>query len=190
MWETIWKTAGRSGKKRRNRIGGGQGRRHLRPCGRRPGRLGPIAMTPRTHFLQGLAQRARIVKYGSAPGMVHLFGVPASRALGSTGGSLLQADRLAIGKDSHERRAPMMAQPTKGECQLALAMLIALAFCGLCFAGAGQHDPLGAQGWLVLLLSIAVIFGVISQYFEPEPDDSRLRQYPCGGRAGPGLPQM
>jgi len=71
----------------------------------------------------------------------------------------------------------MLAQLTMGERQLALALLVALAFCGLFFAGAGQHDPLGVHGFLIMILSIAGAFGVISQYYEPKPDEAQLRQY-------------
>jgi cytochrome c oxidase cbb3-type subunit 1 len=71
----------------------------------------------------------------------------------------------------------MIAQLTINERQIALVMLILLACCGFLFAVAGQNDPIGVHGWLVMGLAIAGIFGVLSQYFEPEPDETRFRQY-------------
>ena len=44
-------------------------------------------------------------------------------------------------------------------------------------AVAGQGDPLGIHGAIVLLAGIAGTFGVISGYYEPEPGDDRLDRY-------------
>ena len=44
-------------------------------------------------------------------------------------------------------------------------------------AAGGRGDPMGAQGFIVLLFSIAVGFYVMSGYYAPEPDDSRLASY-------------
>ena len=71
----------------------------------------------------------------------------------------------------------MIAQLTKNERQLALIILLALSVCGLAMAVAGQGDPLGIHGAIVLLAGIAGMFGVISGYYEPEPGDDRLDRY-------------
>ena len=56
----------------------------------------------------------------------------------------------------------MIAQLTKGERQLALILLLVLSICGFAMAVAGQGDPLGVHGAIVLLAGIAGAFGVIS----------------------------
>lgn len=71
----------------------------------------------------------------------------------------------------------MVAQLTKNERQLALVILIGLAMCGLAIAAAGQADPLGTHGWLIMLAAIAGIFGVISAFHAPEPAVDRLDHY-------------
>ena len=71
----------------------------------------------------------------------------------------------------------MVAQLTKHERQLALIILLAISLFGLAMAVAGSGDPLGVHGAIVLLAGIAGTFGVISGYYAPEPDDSRLDRY-------------
>src|SRR5258706_4934229 len=71
----------------------------------------------------------------------------------------------------------MIAQLTNNERQLALIILLAMSACGLAMAVAGRDDPLGVHGAIVLLAGIAGTFGVISGYYAPEPDDSRLDRY-------------
>ena len=69
------------------------------------------------------------------------------------------------------------AQLTKTERQVALIILLAISLWGLAMAVAGRGDPLGVHGVIVLLAGIAGTFGVISGYYAPEPDDSRLDRY-------------
>ena len=71
----------------------------------------------------------------------------------------------------------MVAQLTKNERQVALIILLAISLWGLAMAVAGRGDPLGVHGAIVLLAGIAGTFGVISGYYAPEPDDSRLDRY-------------
>lgn len=71
----------------------------------------------------------------------------------------------------------MIAQLTKDERQFALIILLMMSVCGLAMAVAGQGDPLGIHGAIVLLAGIAGTFGVISGYYEPEPGDDRLDRY-------------
>ena len=71
----------------------------------------------------------------------------------------------------------MVAQLTKTERQVALIILLAISLWGLAMAVAGRGDPLGVHGVIVLLAGIAGTFGVISGYYAPEPDDSRLDRY-------------
>ena len=66
---------------------------------------------------------------------------------------------------------------TLAERQLALVVLVLLAACGLAMAGVGQNDPLGVHGFIVLAVSIGLIFAVIARYFDPAPGAERLAQY-------------
>lgn len=71
----------------------------------------------------------------------------------------------------------MIAQLTKAERQLAIGLLLLLTIVGIAMAGAGQDDPLGVHGFLVMACSIAAIFYVISGYFTPEPPANRDDSY-------------
>ena len=71
----------------------------------------------------------------------------------------------------------MIAQLTRSERQLALIILLVLSVGGLAMAVAGNGDPLGIHGAIVMLAGIAGTFGVISGYYEPEPGDDRLDRY-------------
>ncbi|MGA9455686.1 MAG: cbb3-type cytochrome c oxidase subunit I, partial [Pseudolabrys sp.] len=71
----------------------------------------------------------------------------------------------------------MIGQLTKNERQIALIILLCLAVCGLAMAAAGRHDPLGAQGALVMVAAIAGIFFVISGYYLSEPTEERHYHY-------------
>ena len=71
----------------------------------------------------------------------------------------------------------MIGQLTRYERQLALVILIVVAVFGLLMAVVGRNDPLGGQGAVVLVLTIATIFVVISRYYEPEPSEERFSHY-------------
>ena len=71
----------------------------------------------------------------------------------------------------------MIEQLTKNERQLAIVILLAITIWGMAFAGAGQGDPLGAHGFLIMAAGIAGIFWVISGYFSPEPPADRSDSY-------------
>ncbi len=71
----------------------------------------------------------------------------------------------------------MVATLTTNERQLALFTSTIVAIAGLALAAAGRHDPMGAQGFIVLLFGLACIFTVIHGYSEPEPGKERLSQY-------------
>ena len=58
----------------------------------------------------------------------------------------------------------MIAQLTTGERQLAIGLLLLLTVAGIAMAGAGQDDPLGIHGFLVIACSVGAIFYVISGY--------------------------
>ena len=55
----------------------------------------------------------------------------------------------------------MIEQLTKNERQIAIAILLALTACGIAFAGAGQGDPIGVHGFLIMAAGVAGIFWVI-----------------------------
>jgi cytochrome c oxidase cbb3-type subunit I len=71
----------------------------------------------------------------------------------------------------------MVSQLTRTERLLAIGMSVVLALIGLAMAGAGQDDPLGTHGLIVMLCSIGMIFVVISGYHAPEPGEERLARY-------------
>src|SRR5690606_22518663 len=63
------------------------------------------------------------------------------------------------------------------ERKLALVVLAVLGACGLALAGAGQDDPLGIHGLVVLGFSVGFIFVVVNGYFDPAPPRERLSRY-------------
>ena len=71
----------------------------------------------------------------------------------------------------------MVAQLTKGERQLSVIVLLALALAGLAMAVAGRADPLGVHGIIVVLFSAALVFVVLAQFNAPEPSPERLKDY-------------
>jgi cytochrome c oxidase cbb3-type subunit 1 len=71
----------------------------------------------------------------------------------------------------------MVATLTTNERQLALFVSILVAIAGLVLAAVGHEDPMGAQGFIILLSGLACIFAVIRGFFEPEPGEERLSQY-------------
>jgi cytochrome c oxidase cbb3-type subunit 1 len=71
----------------------------------------------------------------------------------------------------------MVSQLTVSERQLALVILGLLAICGLAMAVGGRGDPMGAQGFVVLIYTVGVAFMVMAGLYAPEPDDGRLSRY-------------
>src|SRR5690606_382691 len=66
---------------------------------------------------------------------------------------------------------------TVTERQIALVVLLALSLIGLAMAAAGRGDPMGAQGFVVMIFSLGLGFAVMAGYYAPEPDESRLTRY-------------
>ncbi|MBN9244729.1 MAG: cytochrome-c oxidase, cbb3-type subunit I [Mesorhizobium sp.] len=66
---------------------------------------------------------------------------------------------------------------TVTERQIALVVLLALSLIGLAMAAGGRGDPMGAQGFVVLVFSVGLAFAVMAGYYAPEPDESRLTRY-------------
>ena len=71
----------------------------------------------------------------------------------------------------------MIAELTKSERWLALLVLMFLALVGLFFAAAGRGDPLGGQGWIILIVGIVGLFWLVSHLDDPEPGQDRLARY-------------
>jgi len=67
------------------------------------------------------------------------------------------------------------SQNTNGN--VALIILLAISLLDSRWRLPGAADPLGVHGAIVLLAGIAGTFGVISGYYAPEPDNSRLDRY-------------
>ena len=79
----------------------------------------------------------------------------------------------------------MLTQLTKTERQIGIAIGILLALCGVAMTGAGKDDPMGAQGFIVLLCALAAIFALIRGYFSPmASQDERQRYYDEPSKAG------
>lgn len=70
-----------------------------------------------------------------------------------------------------------MGQLTSGERDLGAAVLIVLAILGIVMAALGQTDPLGIHGGMIFLVSVGLLFVLISSSFGPEPDPARFSKY-------------
>ncbi len=73
--------------------------------------------------------------------------------------------------------ADMVAQLTLGERRLSVIILTLVAFAGLAMAVAGRGDPLGVHGFIVLAVSVCLIFVVCSAFDAPEPPTESLAHY-------------
>ena len=71
----------------------------------------------------------------------------------------------------------MIAELTGPERLISLITLLLLALVGLFFAAAGQADPLGGQGWIILLAALAGIIWLVRHFDDRLPDAERLSQY-------------
>lgn len=71
----------------------------------------------------------------------------------------------------------MVATLTSSERQIALAISALVALCGLALAAAGQQDPLGVHGFIILAFGLACVFFIIRGFYEPEPSPERFSSY-------------
>ncbi|MGR3571488.1 cbb3-type cytochrome c oxidase subunit I, partial [Brevirhabdus sp.] len=71
----------------------------------------------------------------------------------------------------------MMTRLTRGERQGAMTLSAAVALAGLAMAAAGRNDPMGAHGWLILIVATALFFAVGRALYEPEPTEDRAAHY-------------
>ena len=71
----------------------------------------------------------------------------------------------------------MIEQLTTIERQRALVLLLVVTLGGLVLLIAGKDEALGIHGALIMVVAIAAIFGVISDFFAPEPTGNRLESY-------------
>ena len=71
----------------------------------------------------------------------------------------------------------MISELTVAERKLSLIVLAVLGVVGLALAIAGQADPLGVHGFIVVGASVALGFAVIGGYYDPEPPATRLSEY-------------
>lgn len=71
----------------------------------------------------------------------------------------------------------MVATLTSSERQIALAISVLVAICGLALAAAGRQDPLGAHGFIILAFGLACVFFIIRGFYEPEPSPERFSSY-------------
>lgn len=71
----------------------------------------------------------------------------------------------------------MVSTLTLFERKLALVISAFIAACGLAFASAGNNDPLGVHGFIILLYGLTAAFFVIRGYYTPAPDADRAATY-------------
>ncbi len=71
----------------------------------------------------------------------------------------------------------MISQLTRPE-RVTAALLSALAVAvGLLMAAVGRGDPMGMQGWVVVIFGGVLLFPIIGGLLEPEPSESRFSSY-------------
>ena len=63
----------------------------------------------------------------------------------------------------------MIGELTRSERWVGLTILLVLAVCGLTLAAAGHDDPLGGQGWIILLAALAGVVWVVRHYDDAAP---------------------
>src|SRR5688572_23467002 len=73
--------------------------------------------------------------------------------------------------------SPMVSQLTVAERKRGCLILAVLAALGLVMAASDPHGLFGAQGYVVLLSSAAMLFVVMPRLFDPEPHPDRLSAY-------------
>ena len=71
----------------------------------------------------------------------------------------------------------MIATFTVAERQWSLALLVLTALAGLAMAALGAGDAMGVHGFIVLIVSLGLIFAVGGGLFAPEPVEDRARAY-------------
>jgi cytochrome c oxidase cbb3-type subunit 1 len=71
----------------------------------------------------------------------------------------------------------MIAQLTGAERRTATLICVAAVLAGLLMAVAGQDDPMGVHGWIVLLAGALAFFLVSNRLADPEPSEDRLASY-------------
>jgi cytochrome c oxidase cbb3-type subunit 1 len=95
---------------------------------------------------------------------------------------LFGADHRDRGERPRQRRWPadggsVVSGLTLAERQWAIVVSAVLSLCGLAMVSAGGGDALGAHGGIVMILSVAAVFVVISGYYSAEPGADRLDHY-------------
>ena len=71
----------------------------------------------------------------------------------------------------------MNGELTVVERWVGMLILLALAICGVFFAAAGQNDPLGGQGWIMLLAALSGLIWMVRHYDDDAPGQDRLTRY-------------
>lgn len=71
----------------------------------------------------------------------------------------------------------MIAQLTRAERNMAMALATLLAVLGLTMAAVGNHDPMAIHGSMALGLGLVLVFAVGAVLEEPVPSSARLLQY-------------
>ena len=71
----------------------------------------------------------------------------------------------------------MIGKLSTTERQYAALVLVMLVAAGIAMAALGRNDTLGAHGLLVILFAGALLYPVLSGFYEPEPADDREASY-------------
>src|SRR5690625_2280229 len=69
----------------------------------------------------------------------------------------------------------MVAQLTRNERNIGLAISVIVTLLGLAMAAAGQHDPIGVHGLVVAAFGVGSAFLVTSGYHLPEISEEERR---------------
>src|SRR5690606_11822210 len=80
-------------------------------------------------------------------------------------------------RQSPEGDETMIAELTGAERRTAMLIGAGAVLVGLLMAVAGQGDPMGVHGWIVLLAGAVAFFLVGNRLSDPEPAEDRLGSY-------------
>ena len=71
----------------------------------------------------------------------------------------------------------MIANLTSSERQGALILAAVVALAGMAMAALGRADVLGVHGLIIMLFAGAVLFLIMSSFYDPEPTEDREASY-------------
>ena len=82
----------------------------------------------------------------------------------------------------------MLNQLTRSERNLGTILTGLVLLAGLAMAIGGSGDLMGAQGWIVVVFSVAVLLALLLSLNAPEPSAGRIEAFYDGSMQGGGTP--